>query len=73
MKIKLDDNLPDRLALAVHDLGHDVDTVVSERPVGADDPVVWEPAQRSARFLITQDLDFSDLRRDAPGAHHGVP
>jgi hypothetical protein len=28
--------------------------------------------QREGRFLITQDLDFSDLRRFAPGAHHGI-
>jgi hypothetical protein len=25
-----------------------------------------------SRFLITQDLDFSDMRRYAPGSHAGV-
>ena len=28
--------------------------------------------QNESRFLITQDLDFSDLRRFAPGSHHGI-
>jgi predicted nuclease of predicted toxin-antitoxin system len=33
---------------------------------------VWRAAQNEERFLITQDLDFSDARRYAPGAHHGL-
>ena len=27
---------------------------------------------RESRFLITQDLDFSDSRKFAPGSHHGI-
>ncbi|MGH9315463.1 MAG: DUF5615 family PIN-like protein [Vicinamibacterales bacterium] len=26
----------------------------------------------AGRFLITQDLDFSDARRYTPGTHHGL-
>jgi Domain of unknown function (DUF5615) len=33
---------------------------------------VWQAAQEGRRFLITQDLDFSDVRRYAPGTHHGL-
>jgi predicted nuclease of predicted toxin-antitoxin system len=33
---------------------------------------VWKAAQRGGRFLITQDLDFSDIRRFRPGTHHGL-
>jgi predicted nuclease of predicted toxin-antitoxin system len=33
---------------------------------------VWEAAQAGNRFLITQDLDFSDLRRYTPGTHAGL-
>lgn len=33
---------------------------------------MWQAAQESERFLITQDLDFSDVRRFAPGTHHGL-
>jgi len=37
-----------------------------------NDPAVWKAAQTTDRFLITQDLDFSDIRRYAPGTHHGL-
>jgi predicted nuclease of predicted toxin-antitoxin system len=37
-----------------------------------DDGVVWDAAQAHARFLITQDLDFSDARRYVPGTHNGL-
>ena len=33
---------------------------------------VWDAAQRAGRFLITQVLDFSDIRRFAPGTHKGI-
>jgi len=39
---------------------------------GVDDARVWGAAQQEERFFITQDLDFSDLRRYAPGSHRGV-
>ncbi len=72
MKIKLDENLPSRLASRLAAMGHDVQTVVEEGIEGKPDPAVWEAAQRDARFLITQDMDFSDARRFAPGTHHGI-
>jgi predicted nuclease of predicted toxin-antitoxin system len=31
-----------------------------------------DAAQAEGRFLVTQDLDFSDTRKFAPGAHHGI-
>ncbi len=72
MRIKLDENLPTRLASRLALMGHDVRTVVEEKIAGKADRVVWEAAQREARFLITQDMDFSDARRFAPGTHHGI-
>ena len=72
MKIKLDENLPETLLTTLADLGHDVDNVRQEGLAGKDDADVWEAAQAEGRFLITQDLDFSDSRRLAPGTHHGV-
>ena len=72
MKVKLDENLPLRLATLLKDLGHDVHTVHEERLTGHADREIWEAAQKESRFLITQDLDFSDLRRFAPGSHHGI-
>jgi len=72
VRIKLDENLPARLAGYLARLGHDTDTVPEEDLSGADDARVWVAAQQEERFFITQDLDFSDLRRYAPGSHHGV-
>jgi predicted nuclease of predicted toxin-antitoxin system len=66
MKIKLDENLPLRLAALLKDLGHDVHTPHDERLIGHADAEIWDAAQKESRFLITQDLDFSDLRRFAP-------
>jgi predicted nuclease of predicted toxin-antitoxin system len=72
VKLKLDENLPEALVPALAALGHDVDNVRQEGLAGRDDPAVWQTAQETGRFLITQDLDFSDRRRFAPGTHHGL-
>jgi hypothetical protein len=39
---------------------------------GRDDADVWQAAQKAERFLVTQDLDFSDVRKFSPGTHHGL-
>lgn len=72
MKIKLDENLPERLVALLTRLGHDVDTVYAERLNGGVDADVRNGTQAAQRFLITQDLDFSDMRRCAPGTHAGL-
>jgi predicted nuclease of predicted toxin-antitoxin system len=50
----------------------EVHTLYEERLVGRPDAEVWEATQKESRFLITQDLDFSDSRKFAPGSHHGI-
>jgi predicted nuclease of predicted toxin-antitoxin system len=72
MKIKLDENMPAGLSASLAVLGHDVDTVPDEGLTGVTDEIVWAESQREGRFLITQDLDFSDIRRYAPGTHYGL-
>lgn len=72
MKIKLDENLPALLAERLRGLGHDVETVPEEGLAGFHDHLVWQAAQEEGRFLITQDLDFSDIRAFAPGSHAGL-
>jgi len=42
MKIKLDENLPLRLATLLKDLGHDVHTLHDELLLGHADTEVWE-------------------------------
>ena len=72
MRIKLDENLPTKLAPLLGVLGHDVDTVPEEQLQGRDDPMIWQAAQDAGRFLVTQDMDFSDIRQFRPGTHHGI-
>jgi len=72
MKIKLDENLPFSLAIPLTGLGHDVHSAQEEGLTGLSDREIWETAQKESRLLITQDLDFSDLRQFAPGSHHGI-
>ena len=72
MKLKLDENLPESLLHELTAIGEDMDTVRLEGLAGASDPNVWRAAQSSGRLLITQDLDFSDVRQFAPGTHHGL-
>jgi predicted nuclease of predicted toxin-antitoxin system len=72
MKIKLDENLPVGLATALKTFGHNVHTTMEEGLSGKSDSDVWFASQEEKRFFVTQDLDFSDLRRFAPGSHHGI-
>jgi predicted nuclease of predicted toxin-antitoxin system len=72
MKIKLDENLPHRLATLLKNLSHEVDTVNDENLTGSADSEVWQVAQKESRIFITQDLDFSDARKYLPGSHHGL-
>lgn len=72
MKIKLDENLPARIAGVLSALGHDVHTVPDEGLAGRPDEDIWQAVVKEERFLITQDLDFSDMRRYAPGTHPGL-
>jgi predicted nuclease of predicted toxin-antitoxin system len=46
--------------------------VVDEDLAGEADGHIWQAAQQESRFLVTQDLDFSDIRRFAPGSHAGL-
>lgn len=72
MRIKVDENLPVGLGTILHNLAHDVDTVTQEHLSGRSDLDIWHATQREQRFLITQDLDFSDVRKFAPGTHNGI-
>jgi predicted nuclease of predicted toxin-antitoxin system len=72
MRIKLDENLPSSLVETLEQLGHDADSVPEEGLQGSSDPDVWAAAQAAKRFLVTQDLDFSDVRKFPPGTHCGL-
>jgi predicted nuclease of predicted toxin-antitoxin system len=72
MNIKLDENIPRRLARVLNELGHNAHTAPEEGLAGCSDQQIWAATQAESRFLITQDLDFSDLRHFSPGSHHGL-
>lgn len=72
MKIKLDENLPIELAELLTAQGHDVHTVPGESLVGETDETIFRAAVGEDRVLLTQDLDFSDMRKFAPGTHPGI-
>jgi len=72
VKITLDENLPERLTSALAALGHDMDTVRAEQLNGQPDFNVSNAAQAAQRFFVTQDMDFSDMRRYTPGTHAGL-
>lgn len=69
MKIKIDENLP---TLLEWPQGHDIDTVIQEGLAGKNDETVFECARIERRLFITQDLDFSDIRKYLPGTHFGL-
>ena len=72
MRIKLDECVPVVVAERLAQQGHDVHIVHQEGLAGAPDQTIWLAAQRESRFLITTDLDFSDIRQYRPGTHAGV-
>lgn len=72
MRLKLDENLPVSLKTRLVALGFDADTVLDEGLQGRSDHDVFAAAQAERRLLVTQDLDFSDVRTFAPGTHSGV-
>jgi predicted nuclease of predicted toxin-antitoxin system len=61
MKFKLDENLPLELADDLARLGHDADTVYSERLAGADDATVVQAALATGRILMTLDKGIASL------------
>jgi predicted nuclease of predicted toxin-antitoxin system len=55
LKIKVDEDLPKKVAEAVRGVVPDTLTVIEEGLSGILDPALWETVQREQRFLITSD------------------
>ena len=72
MKFKLDENLPRELADDLARLGHEADTVHSERLVGAEDATVVQAARASGRILMTLDKGIASLLQYPVNEHGGV-
>lgn len=72
MKIKLDENLPQALAIYLNSCGVDAHTVAQEGLIGAADANLLDAACSEQRVLFTFDTDFADIRRYPPSSHAGV-
>ena len=72
MRVKLDENLPIQLKRLFTESGHDAATVVDEGLGGAPDAEIAAVCIAEERVLVTQDLDFSDIRTYPPGEYAGI-
>ena len=72
MRIKLDENLPLQLKRLFRESGHDAVTVLDQGMRGATDSDVALVCLAEERVLISQDLDFADIRMYPPGEHPGI-
>jgi predicted nuclease of predicted toxin-antitoxin system len=61
MKIKVDEDLPKRVAALLREQGHQADTVVEQGLSGWKDAELWHKIQAESRFLVTADKGFADL------------
>ena len=72
MRVKLDENLPIQLKHLFTESGHDAVTVLEEGMGGATDSDVASVCLAEKRILVTQDMDFADIRMYPPGEHPGI-
>jgi predicted nuclease of predicted toxin-antitoxin system len=70
--VKLDEHLGKAHLQLLRASGYDVDTVLGEGLSGCADDLLWSTVVANGRFLVTLDLDFSDVRRFQPGTHPGI-
>lgn len=70
MRILLDENMPESVRLALRDLGHEVDSVVSLRLTGLDNGRLYREIAQSYDLFFTKDHGFVRTARaiDAPAS-----
>ena len=71
-RFKIDEDLPSQVATTLIERGHDAKTVVEQGWQGFPDATIWQALQGEARWLVTGDKGFADLRTYTPGTHAGV-
>src|SRR5687767_8805279 len=72
VSVKLDEALSEALAEPLEQRGYDVATVRSQGWGGLKDSDLWPRVVAEARFFITADKGFGDIRKYKPGTHAGI-
>lgn len=72
MWFKIDENLPDDVAISLRQEAHDVETVRSQGHRGCDDTFLAACCNDERRALVTLDLDIADIRAFPPAMHSGL-
>ena len=72
MRFKLDENLPLQLKELFTESGHDAVTVLDQGIGGAPDADIAAICLAEERVLVTQDLDFADIRVYPPVQYPGI-
>ena len=72
MRIKLDENLGQRVAEVVRAAGHDVATVHEQRLTSATDQQLFSVCVRERRLLVSLDTDFANPLRFDPLKSAGI-
>lgn len=72
MRFKVDENMPDEVAVLLREKGHDAVTVLDQRMGGKPDDVVAVVCRREKRVVVTLDKDFGDIRAYPPHEYAGL-
>ena len=72
MKFKLDENFGTRTQQIFLAAGYEVKTVREQGFQGAPDKDIFQKCSSEKRFLVTLDLDFSDVMRFPPKESSGI-
>ena len=72
MRFKLDENLPLQLKRLFTESGHDAVTALDQGTGGSTDSEVASVCRLEERVLLTQDIDFADIRMYPPDDYPGI-
>ena len=72
MKLKLDENLDERLRGVIAGAGHDVSSVRAQDMRGETDERLFDICKKELRAIVTLDLDFSNVLRFPPQGGPGI-
>lgn len=72
MMFKSDENLPSSVTRLLREAGHDVMTVREQGLVGGTDAALIKICTGEQRVLVTEDLDFADIRAFPPEFYAGI-